>query len=201
MDIVEEIKRWFYAAFHPQEVIAKESGKTDWGTGFIRVILAQLLVGISAGFGGFLLLLTVNPGAGLIAWLFTAIFTPIMGVIGWLIQAVFLFITAKILGGKADFSKHTLDLTWVVAPIATLTAAVAWIPIAGKILGGLIGLYALYPLTIVLRETHEFSTGKAVLTWAIWAVILIIIALIFAVALFAMFASLGMSAMQSTPTY
>ncbi len=189
--MLEEIKTWFNALIHPTELITKESGKSTWEDAFKRVILAGFLAGLVSGF--FIMLFQLAAGkvvTAIIGWIIAMIVGPITAVIGWIIGAILLFITAKLLGGKADFARHTTDLTWYYAPITFVTGIISWIPLIGQALGALIWLYGLYPLTMIIKVSHGLSTEKAVVVWLIWVIIGIIIAIIAAVALFAFIASI-----------
>ncbi len=189
-----ELKEMFHALVSPMDAFKKYGGKVSWGEAFKDVAVAGILLGVSAGFGIFLSILLglgiagpsgmnimSNFGSGLGiafavgAWIMSIVLTPIEMIIGWLIGSLLLWIVAKILGGKADYSEQTTNLSFVQAPAMLASAVVAWIPVIGSILAGLVWLYTLYPLTINLRETHRFSTEKAVLTWLVWAIIGIII--------------------------
>ncbi len=184
----------FHALASPMDAFKKYGGKVSWSEAFKDIVITGVILGISVGFRIFLAILLGLGTAGLgrmgilswiggslgitsaiVAWIITIIITPIEAVIAWLVGSLLFWITAKILGGKADYSQQTTNLSFVQAPAMLASAVVAWIPVVGPILAELVWLYTLYPLTVNLRETHKFSTEKAMLTWLIWVVIGIIL--------------------------
>ncbi len=175
---------------HPMDGMRRYGGKLSWGTAIVDVIIAGVILGFSVGIGGLLLSLVgmsmgplkalsywIGAGAGIVAGLVilvgAIIIIPIVYLIGWIVASAFIWIIAKPVGGKASFSEQTINLgSLVIAPMMLLSALVAWIPLIGGILIFLIELYALYPLTIVLRETHKFSTGRALISWIVGGILL-----------------------------
>ncbi len=103
---------------------------------------------------------------------------PVIVIVSFLFESLILFILAKILGGKGDFSTHTYLISLLTAPLVVLSL-VGLIPIMGWVLYIPIALYSLHPLTIALRESHGFSVARAVLTWLIPFIVLILIRILF----------------------
>jgi hypothetical protein len=58
-------------------------------------------------------------------------------------------------------------------------------------IGGLLGLYMLWPLTVSIRHVHRMNTLKAVLAWLVPGIVLSIIAVIIGAAITAMMAASG----------
>lgn len=169
-----EFKKWIDIFVHPKETIKKEKGKTSWKDAFVRVVIVGIVYGLIMGFFTFLFSLMGGASgavAGIIAWILQMILWPIYIVVGWIVLAILLFITAKLLGGKADFTQTATDLTLYIAPVTFISALVAWIPLIGIFLVSLVGLWGLYILTIQIKETHNLTTGRAIWVWLIWAIL------------------------------
>ena len=184
---MEDIKAWFHAYFHPVDAIKKK--KLVWGEGFKHVIESNFasaivlgfFVAILAGLGMSVamnlplpMIKAIAPTGwlmGIAVWMLMLIIVPVYMTIIWLLDTIPLYASARLFGGNADFEEHANALAWVFAPAMFLSSLVMWIPVAGPILVGLIGLYTLYPLTMVLREVHKCETWKAVCAWLFWLVV------------------------------
>ncbi len=175
-----DINNWLTAFVDPHTIMKKYRGKTSWDEGLARVLFAGALAGLILGFFKMLVSTnTVSLGIAIAEWVSAIITAPITLVVIWILASLWLFLTAKLLGGKASFSEHANDLTWYIAPLALIESILVWIPLIGGWLGLLIWLWSLYPLTVILEETHKFSVGNAVLAWLIWVVLeLIVIGLV-----------------------
>ena|GEM_PF-2148946 len=96
---------------------------------------------------------------------------PILAVVFFLIQSAILFISAKLFGGKGDFTTPTHLISLPYAALVSIDALLSipgMIPFIGFfffILSFLIPIYALSPLTTALKEAHDYGTIRAVLTW------------------------------------
>ena len=144
----------------------KGSVKTSW------TVIALLVAGAISGLLG--KLLSGDVGAmvtGLIGG-------AIGGLIGYYIGQVILWIFAKIFGGKGGLGFQANLLALFYAPLTVVNSILALIPVVGLILTLIVGIYELVLLTFGLKVTHEYSTGKAVLTWLVPAIIVAIIAAI-----------------------
>jgi len=166
---------WFEVFFKPH-TIKKHSG--DFGKGVLNIFVASLIYGVIMGlavaflstllgafFGGAGAL--IGGATGIAAFFLILIYAVISGVLGLIIGSAILLLFAKIFGGEGGYSEQTFAIS---LPSSALML-VAWIPVVNFIAA----LYYLYPLTIVLRETHNYSTGKAVLTWLIPMIIALVL--------------------------
>ena len=170
------INDWLTAFVNPHAIMKKYRGKTTWDQGLARVLFAGVLAGLILGF--FKMLVATNVvslGIAIAEWMSAIITAPITLVVIWILMSLWLYISARLLGGKAGFSEHANDLTWYIAPLALIESILVWIPLIGGWLGILIWLWSLYPLTIILEETHKFSAGNAVLTWLVWVILELIV--------------------------
>jgi len=162
-----EFKTWLDALIYPKETFKAEKERASLGDALDNIAVAGLIVGIVFGLISGLLLGLFGFVIGIIAFL-------IIVIILFLFESLVFFIMAKILGGKGDFSTHTYLISLITSPLVVLSL-VGLIPIMGWILYILIALDSLYPLTISLRESHGFSTARAILTWLIPSIVLILI--------------------------
>ncbi len=187
----EDIKKWWEAFIHPAAFLKKQKS-TTWGeafqqvieSGFISAIILGFFVMILAGVGlgkvlgkiPFLPLAGMSGwGLGFAAWMVMLAALPIYLLVVWFFGTVPLYASARLFGGKADFEEHLTNLAWLIAPVMFIMAWITWIPVAGIILDALLWLYALYPLTVILRDTHKFGIGAALCTWIFWIVVDILI--------------------------
>ncbi|MEM2974182.1 MAG: YIP1 family protein, partial [Candidatus Micrarchaeia archaeon] len=85
---------------------------------------------------------------------------------------------AKILGGKGDYGVQFGYYGMLMAPVIVINAVLTFVPIVGGLVGLLVALYALYLLTISIKEAHQLDTSKAVLAWLIPAIVISIVAMI-----------------------
>ncbi len=184
---LEDIKQWIDAYIHPADFLRRKKG-TKWGEAFQQVIESGFASGIVLGF--FLMILigvgvglaslkipipipgTSGWGIGFATWMISMLAFPVYLAITWFTSTMPLYASARLFGGQANFEEHSSSLAWVAAPLAFISSWILWIPVAGQILEVLLLLYTLYPLTIVLRDTHKIETWQAVCAWLFWVIIL-----------------------------
>jgi hypothetical protein len=193
---------WMEALKNPIQTFKKEKKNADLTEGAKNIALAGLITGLISGLV-FLVVGSIysmaNPYAmgliGIPAFVAILIVSPIVSVIGWLISSGIYYLIARLLGGRGDYKTQSYLIALYSAPMGIVITVLNLVPILGSILSLLGAIYSLYLLTLSLKETHGFSTGKAVLTWLIpflvIAVIAIAVALVFAVALVSLIASNG----------
>ncbi len=116
-----------------------------------------------------------------IAIIVSFIATPLVMVIQWLIISGIFFIFASILHGKGDYVTQSYLIALYLAPLSLLASILGLIPFLGSALSALVFLYGLYPLTLAMKETHHFTTTKAVLSWLLPVIVLVVIGTVFAV--------------------
>lgn len=109
----------------------------------------------------------------------TSILAPIFALILLFASSAGYYIFAKILDGKGNYKTQTYLLSVYQSPILVITTLIDLIPVAGAIINRLIiGIYSLYLVTIALRETHDYSTGRAIASWLLPSLILLIIVVV-----------------------
>ena len=81
---------------------------------------------------------------------------------------------AKIFGGKGNYSLQTYLISLYRAPLLPIVNLFAVIPLGGIIIRIAAEIYAIYLTTLALKETHNYSTGRAVATWLVPAIIIML---------------------------
>lgn len=175
----------------PVQTFRKVKKSADLMQGLQHVVVAGLIAGFINGlmamvFGTSIAgaLMPVAAGvAGATAFFAVLIGTPIGNAISWIISSGIFYLIAKFLGGKGDFKTQAYLYAIYIAPIGIITAVLNLLPVAGQILSLIVSLYALYMLTMSLKEAHGYSVGKAVLTWLLPLIFLVVIAAIIGAAI------------------
>lgn len=204
-----DFELWKKALTDPKKTFKKQAKKAELGEGVKHIGIAGVIAGIIAGIAALVLGsaagsmfgtagLSMGAGFGAAAFLASVILTPIFAVIGWLIGSGILYIFAMIFGGKGSYTKQSYLIAIYYAPLMIISAVLMLIPVVGQIVNFLVGLYSLYLLTMALKETHDFSTGKAVGVWLVPLIIVIVIVVILGVTMLG--SLMGMAGMGSMPT-
>jgi hypothetical protein len=195
-------REWFETFFRP---IAIRNYRGNFGKGILNVLVAGAIggavlgffVALLAGVAGSFIRPVIGMATGAAAFFYTLIAIVIGAILGLIICSAILLLFAKIFKGQGSYAQQTFALSLPTSALLLIDGVVGWVPIFGiPIISVIAGLYYLYPLTIVLRETHRYSTGRAVLTWLIPAIIIFVIyAILIAIfaaqaGLFAAFAAL-----------
>jgi len=167
---------WKDALVKPAETFSKEEKKADFGKGIKHIGIAGIIAGVILGIaamagltltGSVFGLGSLGAGAGIGTFLLLLVITPIYFVISWLIGSGIIYIFAMIFGGKGGYETQSYLIAIYAAPLSIISAILILVPVAGPIVNFLIGLYALYLLTLALKQAHKVTTGKAVLIWII----------------------------------
>jgi len=184
---------WIDSLTKPIQTFKKEKNNANLFEGMMHIAIAGLITGFLSGLkmlfeSTFLGMLGSTYGGlgslglfGAIGFIASIILTPIFSVIIWLIVSGILYIFAMMLGGKGSYTTQSYLYAIYLAPLNVIVGVFSLIPFVGGIIAILPMLYGLYLLTLVLKETHQYTLGKAVLTWAIPVIILTIILFILAV--------------------
>lgn len=112
-------------------------------------------------------------------------------VFGWLLWAFLAYLIGTgLFGGAGSYMEMLRAIAFAQSPsvISILAVPLVFVPAAGAILGGLLGLAAALWVLIVdviaTRQTLGISTGKATITTIITAVVVIVISVSITFALF-----------------
>lgn len=181
---------WIESLTKPVSTFKKERKRANLSEGALHIAVAGIVTGFIMGlikmvFGSAVVGQYFPMASGLVgaaAFLATLILTPIVSVISWLIMSGILYIFALIFGGKGDYKTQSYLYAIYNAPLSIITTILILIPIIGPFLAFIIVIYGLYLLTMALKETHRYTTGRAVLTWLAPVLIIIIFAVIVGVA-------------------
>ena len=192
--MMEDVGKWFSAFIRPADFLKRKKA-TTWGEAFQQVIESGFLSGIILGFFVMVLMgigislsalhlpmsnLSLLGASGWLLgfglWMLYIFAMPIYSAVLWFLGTIPLYASARLFGGKADFEPHLTNLAWLFAPVMFILSWIIWIPIAGFILAILLGIYSLYPLTVIIKDTHKMSTGLAICAWLFWVVIFILAA-------------------------
>ncbi|MBI4896210.1 MAG: YIP1 family protein [Candidatus Aenigmarchaeota archaeon] len=162
---------WKKVLTSPVDAFKKAGTLSD---GLMHIVVAGLISGFISGLAVMLGFSKagLSTGLGIAGFVGALIGTPIMFVIGTLIVSVILLVFAKLLSGKGDYGTQTYCLALYGAPLSIILTIAGLIPIIGALLSALVALYSLYLLTIALRQTHQYTIARAVLTWLIPTVVL-----------------------------
>jgi hypothetical protein len=185
MDFGRIPELWMNAITKPAETFKSEKRNAKLLDGVIHYSIAGFIVGLIATVMFILSVLFLQIYLPYDAWsimlipIFYPIIYPIFLIVITLILAGIFFIMAKILGGKGNFETQYYLLAIFHAPIIIIISSLSLIPIIGYFISLVIHIYALYLLTLSIREAHELDTAKAVLTWLIPGLIIIILLIIF----------------------
>jgi len=173
LDIVEE---WKTTLTDPQNAMPSLKKKANLVDGLKHLGIAVVVSGI---IGAIIMSLFGGP-LGAVFGFGTLILGFVLGFIMLLIGNGVIWLFSVLLGGKGEFGKQVHLTAAPYAPIAVASSILNIIPFVGSILGFLLTIYYLYPLTIALKTNYGLSTIKAVLAWLIPGIILTVIAVILA---------------------
>jgi len=174
---------WIPAVTKPEETLAKASkGKAS----LVDAAAVMALAGLVGGAVGGLF-------SGPIGFVVGAISGAIGMLIGSLLGSSLIWVIANLLGGKGEFSKQYYLYSLFGAPITIAGSVLGLIPIVGSMIGGLLGLYMLWPLTISIKQVHKLDTVKAVLAWLIPGIILVAITFVVGAAIAALLVLSGIT--------
>ncbi len=112
-------------------------------------------------------------------------------IFGWLLWALLVYLLGTgVFGGKATFLDLLRAIAFAQSPsvVTILSVPLVFVPVAGAVLGGLLGLAAALWVLIVnvvaTRQTLGITTGKATVITIITAVVMIVTFLVISFALF-----------------
>jgi hypothetical protein len=138
----------------------------------ISVILGGILglVGVREGFvAGYGFQVPENQDFG--EFIGSVIFAPIGSAISVFVIAGIAHLLVMLIVGATNSG---FGATFRVASYASVTSLVSWIPI----IGGLLGLYAIYLAVVGIREMHQTTTGKAAIVVLFPVILILLLALL-----------------------
>jgi len=191
---IEIFEKWINVLIKPKEVFAEEKANASLGKAIKIIFVAGIITGIFQVIASFILFAFFETtfhraissydtffgrALSLPEYLTLSFVSSIIfALIFFLIGSGMYYIFAKLLKGKGNFTTQTYLVALVSAPCMVIVAAINIIPFMGMILSLFVGIYELYLLTLALREVHQYSTGRAILSWLIPAIVLVVIAFV-----------------------
>jgi len=199
---IEIFEKWINVLTKPKEVFAEEKAYASLGKAIKIIFVAGVIAGIFGIIANYILLSLMGTLLSLpssythsfpygdffgtplslpeyLALSFVAgvIYAPII----FLIFSGINYLFAKLFKGEGNFTTQTYLIALFYAPCIVITSALGIIPFFGGLLALFVLIYELYLLTLALKETHQYSTGKAILTWLIPLIILMVIMFVIAI--------------------
>jgi len=190
---IEIFEKWIKVLIKPKEVFAEEKAYASLGKAIKIVFVAGVIAGIFGiiahyislfYYGDFFKTLLSLPEYLASSFVAGVIYAPII----FLIFSGINYLFAKLFKGEGNFTTHTYLIALLYAPCMVITSALGIIPffiipffgglMGSLVLGLLVLIYELYLLTLALKEVHQYSTGKAILTWLIPLIIFSIVTLL-----------------------
>ena len=110
-----------------------------------------------------------NQGLG--EFVGSVVFAPIGGAIGVFVVAGIAHLLVRLVVGANNAG---FGATFRVAAYTSVTSLVSWIPFVG----GLLALYGIYLSVVGIRETHNTTTGKALVVVVLPAIVIVVLALL-----------------------
>ena len=138
----------------------------------VSVILGGILglAGVREGFvAGYGFQVPENQDFG--EFIGSVIFAPIGSAISVFVIAGIAHLLVMLIVGATNSG---FGATFRVASYASVTSLVSWIPI----IGGLLGLYAIYLAVVGIREMHQTTTGKAAIVVLFPVILILLLALL-----------------------
>ncbi|MFH1199451.1 MAG: Yip1 family protein, partial [Candidatus Micrarchaeota archaeon] len=170
-------EKWVAVLTKPKETFAAEKANASLKEGAIHLAIGYgiygLITGILMAFAPSLFPGIPGMAAGVTAIITTPISYTLFGVAATAILTVFMMAIAKLLSGPGGFAQMYYLGALYIAPMAILQV-LTFVPTVGSLVMLLIGIYMLYLKTLMIKEVHGFSTGKAVAVWLIPSAILLI---------------------------
>ena len=171
MNISTMLNEWKESFISPQNSLPKIAEKANLKDGLQHLFAAHIVTSIIYFFAILfntlmIIFFHISPETIMVLPIFILMIILIQ-IMLILISNGIIWLVAKLLGGKGGYGAQLhmtsapLALTLIISGILTI------IPFIGPIMGIVVILYYLYPMTLAIRETHKFSTLKAVLSWLI----------------------------------
>jgi len=190
---IEIFEKWIKVLIKPKEVFAEEKANASLGRAigivFVAVIIAGIFLVIKT-YTTFTFLGSTSLGTlihNVLSYGFSEtlslpeflillfVSNVIQNLIGFLIVSGIFYIFAKLLKGTGNFTTHIYLIALLSAPCIVIAGAISIIPFIGYSVAFLTYIYEVYLLTLALKETHQYSTGRAIFTWLIPAIVLAVI--------------------------
>jgi hypothetical protein len=185
LNINEMFNEWIETLLSPGTAFPKMVKNANLGAGIQHLIVGYLMYGIltfiAATLFGTMVGSALGMGFGTGSSIIATIIGIIIGIIFGLIAAGIIWVFAKLLGGTGSYGVQLHMTSAPLAFVLVLQGILSFIPFVGPMIGALISLYYLYPLTLAIKEAHNLSTLKALAAWVLPIIIVFVLLAILAV--------------------
>jgi len=183
MDKLNFISIWINAVIHPQETFQKEKSKLlenkkAMANKIMIYYILGFLIAYLIGWAGLVLLGKAELSFLILAEILPLVLggTVVIMILNWFMQVI----ARLLLGGQRSeigvMGTQAYLTSIFFPPLLILFSIATLIPIEmlSLTIKGIIFVYGLYLLTLSLKESHQYSTTKAVITWIIVIIIIAI---------------------------
>ncbi len=168
---------WTRLVLQPQDALLQIKPPSDlfsaikvWAvTGFWAGLVSGLVGFLTGGF----------TGLSVISFFVAILISPILYPILYALIEGLYFLVARVLGGTGSFRDqyYFVGLTGrILLPLSVMFTS--FHPLIGFFAASLLGLFWLYPRTVVYRHVHGFDWFKAVLVWLLPAIVFTLLGLL-----------------------
>lgn len=171
-------EKWYNALTKPKETFKKEKENASFSEAVKHIGLAGLIAGLIEIFVlllGFTRISFLSTFNAIILIIVLPPLLSILTIIFLLISSGIFYIPARIIGGKEKYKTQTYIFSLFLAPLIVIMVFVSEIPYIGNIANLALQIYAIYLFVIALRETHDFSTKKAIAAWITTMIIMVLL--------------------------
>jgi len=196
-----DFQYWFRWVLQPQAALDKEKAPADLLSSFKVWAVTGFWAGLVSGLIG--LLAGGVTGLTLVVLVFSLLFGPLVYPLVYAFMEGVYFITARVLGGKGTFKDQFYFVGYTARPILPLLALLSGInPLLSFFASMLVGLYWLYPKTVIYKHVHGLDWFKAILVWLLPSIVLTVLGLFLLVLFFGLVAvaAAGAAAANATAT-
>jgi len=187
LDINEMFNEWKETLLSPRTAFPKMVKNANLGAGIQHLVVGylmyEILTFIAATLIGKIMGGALGMSFGASFGLTKAVMGIIIGIVFGLISGGIIWVFAKLLGGTGSYGAQLHMTSAPLAFVLVLQGIFSFIPFVGLMIGVLISLYYLYPLTLAIKEAHNLSTLKALAAWILPIIIVFVLLAILAVIL------------------
>jgi len=175
---------WIETLLSPGTAFTKMVKNANLGAGIQHLVVGYSIYGIlafiAATLFGTMMGGALGTGFGTGSSIIATIIGIIIGISFGLIFGGIIWVFAKLLGGTGSYGAQLHMTSAPLAFVLVLQGILSFIPFVGPMIGALISLYYLYPLTLAIKEAHNLSTLKALAAWVLPIIIVFVLLAIFA---------------------
>lgn len=152
-------KKWHDALVKPKDAFKREKKGASLSEALKHIALGGFIAGAIS-----VLLAVGNFGL--------LILMPISAILGLIISSGIFYLFARLFKGKGEYGTQTYLFSLYQAPLLPIASIASVVPVLGGAANIAINIYSLYLATLALKETHKYSTGRAVATWLVPAILI-----------------------------